>query len=312
MTRTVHSRRAVSRTRPFVPRSLPLLVALCVLAGLSAPTSVRADNNPAPPSTPINDVWGHDQFLAKLTSGDAAQVAQTLRDIETRAKKTAPYRYRGTILQVLVDVKRYTEADAMAVRLILFDPFHSDSVAALEKLRAKALLAQNKPAEALAAAKAYYNTALLKDTADAIDTVALCLIRATPDEPGIGRRFKRQQVAGSQAPSTTQPAASDDLGPPILPAIKVDPAPFEQAIAAMPPSQDFKSLVMKGNLLLAADKTKEARTVFEEAYLVVPPERAGDAVENIARAIRADAACIGPANAYIQSERNASGDTGKP
>jgi tetratricopeptide (TPR) repeat protein len=254
------------------------------------------------------DQWGHDRFLPELTSGDAARVAKAVQDIEAKARKTSPYKYRATVLQVLVDAKLYDQADAMALRLIVFDPFHSDSVAALEKLRARALFGENRPAESLAAAKAYYNAALLKDTGDAIDTVALYLIKTRPDDPGIGRRFKKQQVAGVQT-SPTAPAdspAPDDLGQPILPTIKIDPAPFTAALTKIT-GEDFKSLVMKGNLLLVSDDLKEARGAFEQAYVAAPEDKSADAIENVARSIRAQSGCVGPANAYILSERSAAG-----
>jgi len=287
-------------------RWIGALVSMLCLVAIA--TSPAADNGNAPAAKPAPEDWGHAHYLAELNSGDNARVAQAVQDIEIRAQKTSPYKYRGTVLQVLVECKMCAQADEMAMRLIFFDPFHTDSVAALEKLRAKALLGENKPVEALAAAKGYYYTALLKDTGDAIDMMAICLIKARPDDPGIGRRFKKQQVAAAQTPSTTQPAvpAADDLGPPILPTIEIDPTPFEPAIAKID-REDFKSLVMKGNLLLAAGKAKEARAVFEQAYVVVPPEKAGDAIEHVARAIRAESGGVGPANAYILSERNQGG-----
>ena len=65
--------------------------------------------------------------------------------------------------------------------------------------RAKALLALDNPAEALAAAKSYYNVCDIKSTADAVDIVAAAFPKAYPQDPGIAGRFKDEQANASAA-----------------------------------------------------------------------------------------------------------------
>jgi hypothetical protein len=93
----------------------------------------------------------HDHWFPELTSGDPSRAQQALAEIETNAHRTVS---RANVLKVLLDAKLFAEADAMSIRLILYDPIHPDPVAALAKLRVQALLGEKKLPEALSAAKA--------------------------------------------------------------------------------------------------------------------------------------------------------------
>lgn len=56
-------------------------------------------------------------------------------------------------------------------------------------------------------------------------------------------------------------------------------------------------------MLLLAGNGKEARDVFEEALALADSKQLGQAIGNVARAIRTEHGCIGPANAYILEQR---------
>ena len=186
---------------------------------------------------------------------------------------------------------------------ILKWPYNPD-MARMQAERIKALLEAKKPLEALAAAKGYYNVCPLDKTADAINLVALCLAAARPDDKGIVRRFRSQQLANSgDSAATTQPSPQpspgvpgegDKLGEPIMPTIKVDPALYDDAIEAIAPANAHKILA-KGNLLLLADRTKEARALMEQMSDMATAEEMAEATESVARAIRAEAGYVGPA-----------------
>ncbi len=195
--------------------------------------------------------------------------------------------HRDQALNVLIETKHYAEAEEIAMRLILRDPANAENDAALERLRAVAFRQQGKAAEGLMAARTYYDTAMLKDTADAINVAALALGMAHPDDPGIVHRFKLQQMAGATTAPSTQPAV--DLGPPVLASVHVDPTPFQAALSGMV-MDDYKKYVLKGNLLLLSGEAKQARVVFEQAYDLAPPQDLAAAVENVARALRANRA----------------------
>jgi tetratricopeptide (TPR) repeat protein len=201
-------------------------------------------------------------------------------------------------LQLFIKVNRFDDVESACMEGMLLNPSNSDAMAAYEMVRAKAFIAAGKPTEALAAAKAYYDLARLKDTADAIDVVSSALLAANPDGNDAAR-FRAQQLASVDEP-TTQP--SPDLGKPMLAAVHVDGSPFVKAIDGIR-QNNFSALTSKGNLLLAADRTKEARSAFEAAVELAGPPQLPSAIENVARAIRAETEEIGPANAYIEALR---------
>jgi len=260
----------------------------------------------------------HDSLVADLQSGNAARVTSALTGIQAYLVRYGdPVRYADPAaelraLQILLDAKRYPELDAMALAQILKGPANTKSLAKLEKLRTQAFLAAGDPASALSTAKAYYAVASLKDTADAIDLVALCLAAVHPDDPAIVQRFKQQQIAWASAAPTSQPdaAAGDNapanpgLGDPVLPAIPVDAKPFDDAIAAIA-LNDYSQFLAKGNLLLLAGRAAEAHEVFSKAVLIAPSAKEGEAYEAVARAIRAESGYLAPANAYILTLRGA-------
>ena len=184
------------------------------------------------------------------------------------------------------------------------------------------LLADQKTDQALSAAKVYYNVCLLKNTSDAIDLVALCLARARPHDMTAVHQFKLEQIAGAatqpagdpahqsqtqletQAPGQspgTQATSSQtlaDLQGSVLDTIPIDPKPYEEAIANINPL-NYRDFAAKGNLLLLAGRAKEARELLEQAVDLAPEKETAAAIENVARVLRAEHGCVGPANAYI-------------
>jgi hypothetical protein len=284
-----------------------------------APPAAPAATKPARPRRP--DIWEahRPEILADLKSGDPQTVSAgmaELRDIAAKAKD-----HREKPVQWLMEVKRYDDAESFAVDTALKDPSNTALVALVEKARAQAFLAQHKYPEALSAARSYYDVASLKDSSDAINLVALALVFGKPDDPTAAKRFKKQQIQWATADPTSQPAVpasdssaptvalayptsqpTDSLGDPVLPSIPPDSKPFEAAAEAIEPA-DYYQFVCKGNLLLLAGRAKEAHGVFERAEAIASEKNEARAIENVARAIRAESGCVGPANAYILQRR---------
>jgi hypothetical protein len=61
----------------------------------------------------------------------------------------------------------------------------------------------------------------------------------------------------------------------------------------------YEAFRARANLLLLEGNAKEARAVFERAQGIAADADQPGAIENVARAIRAEAGCIAPANAYV-------------
>ena len=298
------------------PKALSIILScICILilianADAQDATTQPADQLAAAPAPAkraqpqqINPATDHDQLVNDLQSGDDTRVTSALAGIRAYIQKHGTSLPETRALRILLDAKRYSDLDAMALAQILKGPGYTLGTAAMEKLRAQSFLAAGNGAAALSAAKAYYNVARLKDTADAIDTISLCLAAAHPDDPEIVQRFKEQQVAWATAAPSTQPdqtPADATLGDPILAGIQLDSKPFDAAIAGID-LDEYAQFVSKGNLLLLAGRAAEAHEVFNKAVPIAPAAKAGEAAESVARAIRAEAGCVAPANAYILS-----------
>jgi len=313
----------------FASAAILLAAQLAAPAEAGDPTTQPAPDISQPATRPAHkpakrDSAAHDAELAELTSGDEARVAASIAGITKEARK---HINQAQFLKVIAEAKLYPQAEEAARQLIIGRPSATMSVDGLQRFLATALLADGKTDEALAAAKGYYNVCLLKNTSDAIDLVALCLARARPHEADIVHEFKLQQITGAStqpavAPSdaanapasTINPSmesatapADTTLGNPdqsILASIPIDPKPYEQAIDGINPVS-YAQFAAKGNLLLLSGRTKEARELFQQSADLAPEKSAAEAIENVARALRAESGCVGPANAYILKMRSA-------
>lgn len=207
-------------------------------------------------------------------------------------------------LRILAEKGLFADVEILAVKGILNAPTESKAVAALQRARVEALLhQQGKAQEAIAAAKGYYNVALLKDAESAVHLLSHCLAEAYPDDNALLRRFRTQQVEWSTV--EVVPAASEELGENVLKSIKITNDAFGSEADAII-QRDYRGYIARGNLLLLADRPTEAKQAFESAELTAAgSQETAMAVEGIARAIRAEAGALGPANAFIIAQQQA-------
>src|SRR4051794_12900427 len=77
------------------------------------------DPSPAPAGQVKIDPWTavHDQCLAALNSGDAQQIERTINEL--RASFVHAWWYRERPINLLIEAKRYEDAEQMAVFLVL-------------------------------------------------------------------------------------------------------------------------------------------------------------------------------------------------
>ncbi len=213
-----------------------------------------------------------------------------IRDLLKSAPRHAPQSLADEWMPALRAAGMHAEAAELALAGTLARPRVSPLAASLQKSRAEALLALKKHDEALVAAKSYYNVAMMRETEQAILLLADAL-RAARGEPA-AKPFLAEQTQGATA-STVAASGS------VLSLIKVDPAPYEAAIMQRQGAVDYDALVELGNLLLLADRTKEARETFERAQPLAPHKGLSQSIENVARAMRAEDGSVARANAYI-------------
>ncbi len=210
-------------------------------------------DTPAPKPDPIKAV------TEQIAGNDPAQVDAAIAGI--REKISQPQADRnvasfcaGQWIPAMIAAKRYADAEQIGLLCILNSP--DPTVEPLQQLRIKALLAQNKNAEALAAAKALFNVASMATTADALQKIAQCLELVHPDDRMLIKRFKLQQMAGATTQPSTQSAESDgpDRGG-VMASIKIDPAPYAARIKELT-DKDYVTLASKGKLLLLAGRAR--------------------------------------------------------
>jgi hypothetical protein len=202
--------------------------------------------------------------------------------------------------QALIAQKAYDQAIAVAKVGIIEIPNYTDGIALMQKSRADALLAEHKAAEALAAAKAYYNVCPLKDTVAAIDLLGQCLSAAHPDDKTVVNTLRKQQAALAAVPDGSPGAGAADN---MLKSIAVDGKEYEEAIATYK-AATYPNLIAKGNLLLLANRGTEAETCFKSALTIADAAHTAEAQEKIACAMRAADGNVGRANAYVVALAN--------
>jgi hypothetical protein len=261
---------------------------LAELTPATQPSSDQASRNAAKAE--------RQHLLDELRSGDADRVAAAIKQIHESALNKS--HGRPDDLKLLIDTGHYDEVESDCMAGILVSPTDGARMAEFEGVRARNFLAQGKTQEALAAAKADFDSCSMKNTGAAIALLCDCLSAAYPNDGGIVLRFKEQQMTGASTQPSTQPA--DDLGPSILDEISIDSSQFQAQIDAHR-GGTYSRLEAKGNLLLISGRAEEARTVFEQALNIAKTDQRPRAIEDEARAIRAQSGCVGPANAYIQS-----------
>lgn len=250
------------------------------------------------------------EITTLLSADDGKMVAagvEQIRELLESEPVTAARLLRGTWIPRLIEIGRCDVANELALAAMVELASDTAAVEDLQRQRIRALLKDKHNTEALAAAKGLFNVAALANTRTALLTVSECLAAVYPDDPAVLTRFRREQLAGggggAAGESATRPASS------VLAAIAIDPAPFAAGIARHDvhrytiPVQPFTLAMARGNMLLVAGRADEARQVFEQAQGLADETQRLEAREAIARAMRAQAGAIGPANAYLNSLR---------
>jgi hypothetical protein len=284
----IQNRKYVVADERFVS-GIPLLLAVLTLTLLATGRSGLAD--------------ARNSLAAMLRDGDAAVRTAGVAEIRNQLRSDplhAPTQLRDEWMKPLLAAKMYPEADDLALAAILARPRVSPLVASLQKSRVTALTASGRKEEALAAAKSYYNVAMMRDTKESIVLLRNALAAARGD--AVAEHFISEQADGANAAagSATRPISS------VLASVKVDAGPYKKAIAARQTGKSYDLLVERGNLLLLADRTPEAEAAFAEAFDIATQgrETLAAAIENHARAMRAADGTVARANAWIISLRS--------
>jgi tetratricopeptide (TPR) repeat protein len=289
-----------------------LLFLVCIFAMGALFPDARADSFPPTIPLPSKDVYN--QVTVVLKGDDVQQIDSCISQIHRwiSGNRVAPdlaYKW----LPSLMAKKRYQEVAELALDGMLARP-EQKFLDRLPPLRAKALNALDKPDDALQAALVFYNVCSMKETPAAIDLLEVCLIKAHPEDPAYGRRFRSEQLvlAGSTETGINEVGGKRS----ILKGLPIDPAPFTVALgrwkekASHGKASDVSSYA---NLLLAADRATEAEKCFRTLFEIAGTQEELDiATEGIARSIRAQDGDVARANAWLRSLEESGTSTTKP
>ncbi|HTV47283.1 MAG TPA: hypothetical protein VMG59_02455 [Phycisphaerae bacterium] len=285
--------------------------------------------NPQPtPATPPTIVFAPrdnkqaDQVVTnELSSGNPQQINQAIGQIDFWITGGhVPRNLGNSWLSALIKDQQFQAAADAALNGSLAQP-NITNITSCMPWRIKALLALNKPQEALDAAKSYYNVCNMQKTNDAVDLVAQCLAAYHPDDLQIAQAFRAEQSGSGagNANSSNQTEADVVAGnaPPsqsasMLQSVQIDQTLYNTAIgkwnAQSTVSGKFYDYVAYGNLLLMADRGQDAQNVFTRLFqLANTQQELNDAAEGIARSMRAEDGTVFRANAWLISLQKQSG-----
>jgi hypothetical protein len=213
-------------------------------------------------------------------------------------------RLNDSLMVKLLEQKEYSAVEEFAVAGTLALPADTWRIEQLQKHRIRALLEENRPAEALRAAKALFNVCGLSFIKDELPILCECLAKAHSDDPGIVPRFKRQVLAGAQEdPAERQRLLAKFGGNSIMTSLEADPAPYSEALRHRASINDWRGLYGTGNLLLLSGRVKEAREIFTRVYTEAPAGEGRYASEAMAKLLKAEDGGLGRANEFVRSIR---------
>jgi hypothetical protein len=289
----------------------------------AGPPAAAPKPDPAAAAAAVQEI-GQD-LISPDTSTQEKGIAGLKKLMDSEPLRAAPL-LRERSIKALMDTQHYQEIDELCLKAILAAPSDTASVETLQLARLRANLAAGKPERAVQQAKGLYNVSSMATTNAAMLVMAECLNAAFPEDLGVVERFETQQVAGANPPATqpsagpaappqhvvvaanpaTHPSTSAvrlaDPGDPVLAGIKVDDSDYRDTIAKTI-SEDTLSLIGKGNLLLLADRARDAKGVFERAYSEALDAQLPLTSEAIARQMKAQDGTIWRANQWILSIR---------
>lgn len=244
-----------------------------------------------------------DEHLLSENAEESAAAVEELRAMLAASPRQTVERLNARYMGFMFQRAHYAAIEEFAITGSIAVARDTWPVEQLQRSRVLALRKAHKPQEALSAAKALFNVSGLGSTQHCIRELCDCLREAHPDDPGIVYRFKLQQLAGAQTDPEARRGALADTGERILDKIEIDPKPYEEAIEKLKDRTDYDSMYARGNLLLLAGRTKEARELFERIYKTAPAKELPYAAEGLAKAIKAEDGAIGRCNAFILSIR---------
>jgi hypothetical protein len=248
-----------------------------------------------------------DQIISWLNSRDQTQIDKAVESIRN-ALQNNPLQtvdhLNETWMTALLQAKQYDAVIEVATAGTLAAAPDTWRIEQLQEHRITALLVENKPQEALRAAKGLFNVCGMGFATDALPLLVDALKATHPSDPALIAKFKMQVLANAQEdPDKRKQMLAKYGGNSVMDSLEADPEPYAEAIAKRRDLTDYRGLYGTGNLLLMSGRIKEAHDVFIKVYQIAPPTELKYASEGIAKLIKAEDGGLGKANQFVMSIR---------
>jgi hypothetical protein len=284
-------------------------------AGLAPQTSAQASVRASAAVRNTRAAAADDAYAAALANPDEAKRKEFIASLHAQAD--ADPRTLGADLSrggpSLVTAGYYDDAYDLSTAVITQRATEPNSIMGAQRVRVLALIAHanaqnpSNPADwahALGEAKGYYNAASLANSAEAANLLAEVLAVSVSKEAAT--TFLAQQRAVIST-STANPPSSAPLT--ILQSIKANKTQWDVALkslqARVTPGRtaSYTNLMSQGEYYLLEDRPDDARKCFEGAVglATTKTRMVREALEAVARSIRAQDGSVSNANAFIQS-----------
>ncbi len=274
-----------------------LVISLLCFGLTAAAAGPKPARNPQPPSADSAYV------TTLLSNGDKDSLNEAVTcigELIEMQPAVAVSQARSSWLPSLIGAKRYEDVQRLAMAAMVEVAADTSALEELQRLRIKAYLSAGQPDQAVVAAKGLFNICSMGTTRGTLTQLAECLSAANPLDPSIVNRLRQEQLAGA----VSEVATSD-----IILRISLDPTPWQAGLLRYDPERytiaanPYRNLTARGNMLLLSGRADDARAVFERAKAFADEDFTLQANENIARSIKAQHGCIGPANSFIRKLR---------
>ncbi len=175
---------------------------------------------------------------------------------------------------------------------ILAVPSQTGDLEYLLETRIRALLRDGQNDEALMNAKSLFNVSSLRNTNKALLLLDECLRQSRPGKPQLYKQLHQEQIQGAVTIPEKTPNPVECT---VIREIRVNADVYKWRIGLIT-SNDDRSQLAKGNLLLLADQPKDAHAVFEQLLASTEAVKLLPFYEHVARAVKAEDGTIGRAN----------------
>jgi len=247
-----------------------------------------------------------DKLAFQVRSHEAGERDAAVKEIE-RLIRADPVGMKDHMIrqwwQPLHDFHYYEQINSFNRILIAAVAYDTPAVETLQLQRANAIYHLGLWEHALFAAKGAFNVCRLDQNDRAVRMLTGFLDVASRkgtrrSDPTIAQRFKLElQLSGEP---TTSPAPADTAAttattqPTTTPATVLSTIRYRGSFGFIGgglkkfAGSDYQSLLARGNLYLLQDEVKQARKLFEKAYEVADDEHRDEALENLARVMKAE------------------------